>query len=617
MTPAELTDEALGALGVLHTSDYLLMLDADLKVLYVNRLVPGLTREEVHASDAFTYIPREAHAMVRETLTQVLATGEPATYETAFNNPEGGKSYFESRAARWEAEDGSHGVVISTSDISARKAPLFDLERFFDLTDDVMVVLDNEGCFVRVNRAFEEVMGHTEAEVFGRSQQEFVHPDDLDALVAAFSSDPEDGDASVTFRGRRADDSYVVLEVKMTPARTANRTIAVGRDVTRARALEQQLVRSQKMEAIGRLAGGIAHDFNNLLTSVLVNTHLAIDELANEHPVQELLESVVHAGNLSADLTKQLLAMSRRDPAVRAELDLNRVIERLLTMLRRTIPETVEIDFIPGRQLPKVRADGAQLEQIFLNLSLNARDAMVGGGRLTISTDAVIINGEYTRAHPWARPGRYVLIQVSDTGVGIPAELQDRIFEPFFTTKELGNGTGLGMTIAYEVVQRHEGMMHVYSEAGRGTTIKVYLPSVLASAAAISGVPEGAVPAGLERILLSEDEPLVRAVIERVLRRSGYRVVSTTNGAEALALLDSGEEFDLLFMDVVMPEMGGADVARVLWDRGVKTPIILASGYSHGALDSPEFRRTPLLQKPFDPDALLRLVREQLDHRGS
>ncbi|MCO4770269.1 MAG: PAS domain S-box protein [Deltaproteobacteria bacterium] len=610
MSLLSLSDSELAALGATHSPTHVLVLDADLRVRYVNRFVGGLTRKTTLGAAALDFVPPEHRDRVHGHLVRVLTSGEPSTYETGFEGPDGQRRYHESRVARVEVE-GEFGLVISTSDISDRKAALFDLEEFFHRTDNLMAVLDVDGHFLRVNRSFTKAMGFTTEEMAGQHQSGFVHPEDLEALATAMGQDVPQ--VEVTFRALPADGDPLLLEVTFVRVVDHDHFIAVGRDVTSARSMERQLIRSQKMEAIGRLAGGVAHDFNNLLTSVLVNTQLALDELEKNHPARELLESVVHAGNLSADLTRQLLAMSRRGEIKRSELSLNRLIEKLLTMLKRTIPATVEIDFIPGRRLPKVRADGSQLEQVLLNLCLNARDAMAAGGRLTISTDAVIVNGEYTRAHPWARPGRYVLVQVSDTGVGMPAELQDRIFEPFFTTKAPGHGTGLGMTIAYEVVQRHEGMLHVYSEPGRGTTIKVYLPATVGQASAIPSRPEGGVPQGRERILLSEDEPLVRAVIERVLKRAGYVVTSTTNGAEALAVLDAKTEFDLIMMDVVMPQMGGADVARVLRDRGDTTPIVLASGYSHGALDSPEFREIPLLQKPFDPDTLLRVVRKLLD----
>jgi PAS domain S-box-containing protein len=608
------SQEALATLGIEQTSDHILVLDSDLCIRYVNRLLEGLTWEATIGSHATTFLPPEAREMVESELQSVLDTGQPTRYESAFSNPNGNTQYFESRAALLQTPDGERGVVICTSDTSSQKEELFDLEHFFDLTDDLMAVVDHKGRFLRVNRAFQEQIGYGTEEVYGKNHLDFIHPDDREAVEHAISAElPTD---QVTFRGMKPDGTYIVLDLKVTKTPDTNRSILVGRDVTQARSMERQLLMSQKMEAIGRLAGGIAHDFNNLLTSMLVNTQLALDDMAPDDEARELLDSVIHAGNLSADLTKQLLAMSRRDEAVRTEVDLNRVVTRLLAMLRRTISETIDIDFIPGHLLPMVRADGAQLEQVLLNLSLNARDAMVGGGRLTITTDTVRINGEYTKAHPWASPGRYVLLQVSDTGVGIPPELQERIFEPFFTTKEVGQGTGLGLTIAYKVVQQHDGMMHVYSELGRGTTFKVYLPVSVADATSIQGSPAGQVPAGREHVLLAEDEPLVRAVVERVLRRAGYSVTSTTNGAQALALIDAGRSFDLLLMDVVMPEMGGADVVRVLHGRGASIPIVLASGYSHGTLSSEEFRDIPLLQKPFDPDALLRVVRERLDSKS-
>ena len=499
MSLKDQTREALAAMGIEQTSDHILVLDSQLRVRYVNRQLAGITWEMTRGTHAIEFVPHEDREMVRRELQSVLDTGEPTRYESAFSNPNGNTQYFESRAAPLRTPAGERGVVISTSDTSSQKEALFDLEHFFNLTDDLMAVVDPQGHFLRVNRAFQEQIGYGTEEVYGKNHLDFIHPDDREAVQAAIAAKvPTD---QVTFRGMKPDGTYIVLDLKVTKTPDRNRSILLGRDVTQARSMERQLLMSQKMEAIGRLAGGIAHDFNNLLTSMLVNTQLALDDLDPEDETRELLDSVIHAGNLSADLTKQLLAMSRRDEAVRTELDLNHVVIRLLTMLRRTISETIDIDFIPGHLLPKVRADGAQLEQVLLNLSLNARDAMLGGGRLTISTDTVLINGEYTKAHPWASPGRYVLLQVSDTGIGIPPELQERIFEPFFTTKEIGQGTGLGLTIAYKVVQRHDGMMHIYSEPGRGTIIKVYLPVALADATCIKGNPIGAVPAGNEHVL--------------------------------------------------------------------------------------------------------------------
>ncbi len=398
------------------------------------------------------------------------------------------------------------------------------------------------------------------------------------------------------------------------------RMVGVARDITNEMALEEQVRMSQKLEAVGLLAGGVAHDFNNLLQVINGCAHLAMEESIPEADRRENLKEVLDAVERAARLTRQLLAFSRRQALQKVDLNLNQLVGDLLSMIRRLIGENIEVDLVPGHELGNVKADKGQIEQVVLNLCVNARDAMPNGGRLTIESQNVYINGNYRLSHPWSKPGRYVLLSVTDTGCGMDQPTLSRIFEPFFTTKEKEKGTGLGLSVVYGIVKQHDGMIHVYSEPQLGTTFKMYLPISERSASAVGSLLVAAPGRGSETILLAEDEPSVRALATRVLERAGYKVISAVDGVEAVEkFTSSAERIALVLTDVLMPRMGGREAYDRIAAMRPGVPVLFASGYSANALQPgysvPEGMQ--MIQKPYSPDELLRKIQELLKSQAS
>jgi signal transduction histidine kinase/ActR/RegA family two-component response regulator len=378
-----------------------------------------------------------------------------------------------------------------------------------------------------------------------------------------------------------------------------------------------QLEQAQKMDAIGRLAGGVAHDFNNLLTVILGRTDLLLGPLAPEHPMRRGIELIQRTAGRAAELTRQLLAFSRKQVLEPVVLDLNAVTADMKDMLGRLIGEDIALLTTPTPGLGRVTADRGQIEQVIMNLAVNARDAMPQGGRLILETANVDLDDDYLRRHVGARPGPHVMLAVSDTGTGIPREIQSQIFEPFFTTKEPGKGTGLGLATVYGIVKQSGGYIEVDSEPGRGTTFRIYLPRCDAEPVAAERGSRPEVGAGgTETILLVEDEEGVRELARDILRASGYTVLEARNGAEALLLCERHQgPLDLLLTDVVMPRMSGRELAERLTPLRPDLSVLYMSGYTddavirHGVLGA----GTAFLQKPFTPVTLVQRVRETLD----
>ena len=377
--------------------------------------------------------------------------------------------------------------------------------------------------------------------------------------------------------------------------------------------LERRVLEHQKLESLGLLAGGIAHDFNNLLTVILAGTALARLAVSESSKALGELDAVVGAAERARDLTRQLLAMSRSQTLALQPIDLNDRLKQLVALLQRVLSHTITLELIEGVRLPLVEGDGSQLDQVFMNLCINSREAMPTGGKITIETEQVLLNAEFVVAHPWAASGRYVLVTVTDTGAGMPREVLERVFEPFFTTKKESGGTGLGLAVAYGVVRQHRGLLHAYSEPGVGTVFKIYLPVYSRVAAEIGTKIEGAAPRGYEKILLGEDDAAVRAATLRVLESAGYSVVAVENGKEA-CLAAAGGRFDLVLLDVIMPEMSCRDALKGLKAQLPNARYILSSGYT-ADLNIADLLQggTVLLEKPYDPGHLLRVVRQVLD----
>jgi hypothetical protein len=388
------------------------------------------------------------------------------------------------------------------------------------------------------------------------------------------------------------------------------------RDVTEQRRLQQQLTQSQKMEAIGRLAGGIAHDFNNLLTVITSYSDLLLQDLPRNDPKRDDVEQVRKAADGAAALTRQLLAFSRQQVVEPKVIDLNTVIDNLKKILQRVIGEDVELATVLAPELRAVKADVSQIEQILMNLAVNARDAMATGGKLTIETANIEHDPELRRQQQADRSEQFVMLAVTDTGTGMDEATKAKIFEPFFTTKQPGKGTGLGLATVYAIVKQSDGFIWVYSELGHGTSFKIYLPRVDAVADATAAAAHVEMPRGTETVLLVEDAAAVRAVAKQTLERQGYTVLEASNGADALHLAERHQgPIHLVVTDVVMPRLSGRELADQLSVARPETRVLFMSGYTddsvvrHGILEG----GVAYFQKPFSPDGLARKVREVLD----
>jgi signal transduction histidine kinase/CheY-like chemotaxis protein len=482
-----------------------------------------------------------------------------------------------------------------------------------------------------VNLANREVSwSETMAPLFGRTgdaaprleleMYQLVHPDDQGLLREACEAAVRQpaGDRSVEFRVIWPDRSVkwidnrirVIVGEDGQPARL----LGIAMDITRSRVLEDQLRQAQKMEAVGRLAGGVAHDFNNLLTAILGYANLALESVPSGAPIAEDLSEIKKAAERAADLTAQLLAFSRQSVLQTVRVDINQLVAETGQLLRRLIGEHIRLTTVLESDLAPVQADVGQIEQVIINLAVNARDAMPTGGTLTIETANVELDASYLLDHVAVRPGAYVLLAVSDTGSGMDAATQQRIFEPFFTTKDRGKGTGLGLATVYGIVKQSHGYVWVYSEPGRGTTFKVYLPQARGvSEPTRAAAVKPYLPNGHEMIMVVEDERAVRLLTRVVLTRAGYQVVEASNADEAeQRFVDA---IDLLVTDIIMPGSGGPALFERLSSQRPGLKVLYMSGYTgemiahQGHLDA----SVAFLQKPFTGDSLLRKVREVLD----
>jgi PAS domain S-box-containing protein len=494
--------------------------------------------------------------------------------------------------------------------------------RLMEHASDAIVLLDVAGRVLEVNRRAEELLGRPAGEVVGSSYEGLVPAAERDAWRAEFAMLLRDGSVrrdNVRFDGAGGRPVCVDYTASVVDLGGERVILAIVHDASERERLEGQLRQSQKMEAVGRLAGGVAHDFNNLLTVINGYGELLLDRLAPGDPARELMREMTRAGERATSLTRQLLTFSRQQAVEHSVLDLNAVVADVTKMLRRLIGEDIELANVPAPALGSVRADPGQLEQILINLAVNARDAMPQGGRLTIETGIVELDDAYARSHPDVRPGPYALLAVSDTGTGMDEQTRSHIFEPFFTTKEAGKGTGLGLAVVHGIVRQAGGHVEVYSEPGRGSTFKVYLPR--AEEAPRPARPTGDLPrntSGTETVLLVEDAEMVRLVARHALQIGGYTVLEASDGEAALRVAEGhAGRIDLLLTDVVMPRMGGRELAERLTRARPGLRVLYLSGYTdeavvrHGLLEAD----AAFLQKPFSPASLAAKVRAVLDQR--
>ncbi|OLD16352.1 MAG: hypothetical protein AUJ01_10645 [Acidobacteria bacterium 13_1_40CM_3_65_5] len=499
-------------------------------------------------------------------------------------------------------------------------------ERFRALVEnssDALFLIDAEGRVTYVAASSQRHLGWKPDEMLGQSVFDFLHPDDRELagirMTEALQRPGETVAAEVRFK--HADGTWRIMEavgVNRLKDPSVGAIIVNARDITERRKLEEQLRQAQKMEAVGQLAGGVAHDFNNLLTAILGYCNLMIDDIPKEDPLRQDLEEIKSAGERAAALTRQLLAFSRRQMLQPQVVDLNALVRQLEKLLRRLISEDVELVTALAPSLPAVKVDPASIEQVLVNLAVNARDAMPDGGRLTIETSTVELDSSYVGTHPSVVPGRYVMLTVSDTGQGMDAATRARIFEPFFTTKDQGKGSGLGLATVYGIIQQSGGSIWVYSEPGQGTSFKVYLPTTESTASTRASDRGGdSAKKGWETVLLVEDEDAVRALAREVLRRHGYVVLEARHGLDALRLAERHPDtIHLMVTDIVMPHMSGRDLADRLAEVRPKMKVLFMSGYTdHAAMHRHLTPGAAFLQKPFTPETFARKVRSMLDEQ--
>ena len=486
---------------------------------------------------------------------------------------------------------------------------------------DIIAVLDADGAVRYASPSVLPLLGYGAEELVGQHIFDLVHPDDVGPALRVFAEGVATGQGGrlLELQVRHKDGTYRSLEAigrYLLDDPVVRGVVINARDVTERRSLERQLLQAQKMEAVGRLAGGIAHDFNNVLTAIFGYADLLTEEFPAGSPARQDLEEIRKAATRASALTRQLLAFSRQQVLAPMVLSVNDLVDDVDKMLRRLVGEDVELRLNLARDAGNVRADSGQLQQVIMNLVVNARDAMPTGGKLVIETADAELTEQYAEPHQPVVPGRYVMLAVSDTGVGMDARTKARIFEPFFTTKEKGKGTGLGLSTVYGIVKQSGGYVWVYSELGHGTTIKLYLPRVDAPAEPQAPPRETATLTGTETILLAEDDDILRPLTKGLLAKLGYTVLDAESAEQALAVAGARQgPIHLLVADVVMPGASGRELARRLAQSRPETRVLYVSGYTddaivhHGMLD-PGLK---FLQKPFTPAALARKVREVLD----
>lgn len=548
--------------------------------------------------------------------------------------PVAGHRVFQVTAVRLRGRSFDTGLtLLSFQDETERTRAETRLRGLLEGAPDAMIVVDQDGAVRLVNRQAVALFGYTREELLSQHVDVLVpdavrsrHPGHRASYLAEPRIRPMGADLELA--ARRKDGSEFPVDIALSPIETDDGLLVVAavRDITERRQadrdraeLESQLRDAQRMESMGRLAGGIAHDFSNVLSVIQGYASLTLSELPPDAPARAELEQIDAAAGHGAALTTQLLALSRRQVLQPVLLDLNAIVEEVAPMLRRLLGDDIELTTVLEAHDALVRADPGQLELLIMNLALNGRDSMPGGGRLMIETANVELDDDYARHHAGVTPGDYVQLAVTDSGLGMDAHVLGRVFEPFFTTKEPGRGTGLGLATVYGVAQQSGGSVWAYSEPGEGSTFKVYLPRV-------EGVPEPRAPleaavalvGGTESILVVEDDDRVRSVLRDILERYGYRVVLARTGDEALKAAAQEPRFDLVVTDLMLPGMNGRELADRLVETNPALRVLFLSGYAENAVVHQGILDPGVnfLAKPFSTASLIRRVRGVLDDRG-
>jgi two-component system cell cycle sensor histidine kinase/response regulator CckA len=598
--------------------------------------IHGYPREELLGIDNRRFVDKENAKKAFEAFNRVYRTGEPGRlFDYEVIRKDGTKRQVEVfPSLRKDSSGNPIGFRGITRDVTERKQAEELLQKEREISLSILenapygvALIDEGGKYIYINPEFVNTTGYTLQDIpTGKDwfQKVFPDPKDRERMIQLWKEDRSKGNmTNKEFGITCKDGSMREIEIRSTFLRDS-RAVIVLHDITerkraeeRMESLREQLRQSQKMEAIGRLAGGIAHDFNNLLTIIKGYSQLSLIELKENTPLRENIEHIHTATDRAADLVRQLLAFSRRQILAMRVLDLNTTLANLHNMLRRLIGEDIELTTVLAEDLGRVKTVLGWIEQAIMNLVVNARDAMPSGGKLTIETGNADLDDAYVGGHVGVKPGRYVVLSVSDTGVGMTPEVRERLFEPFFSTKEKDKGTGLGLSTVYGIVKQSDGDIWVYSEPGKGSTFKIYLPRVEEPLEQPREKVLGdELLRGNETILLVEDEEEVRKLAVRVLERQGYKVLAARDGDEALIICERHQDpIHLLLTDVVMPGMNGHEVAKRLDSLHPEMKVLYMSGYTDNAivLHGVLVKGVNYIQKPFTVDALTKKVREVLE----
>lgn len=624
--------------------DAVLVVDKDYRIISANEgylRQTKLTLSEIkgrhchavsHHSDKPCYDVGEECAVKR-----AYETGKHHKAVHTHRDREDNPVYVETNAYPIKDQSGDVASVIETiTDITGKvelEQRLRESEEryrtLYNNSPEMLRSVDARGIIIELNNTEAATLGYAKEELIGHHITEILSPESADTFNEKLGELMK-GHSEFDCEYVKKNGERILVSVKAHAVHDEKGNFLYSnlasrdlREIKKAeaerKALETQLFHAQKMEAIGNLSAGIAHDFNNLLTGIIGYSDLAVKETANQGAVKKYLEMVLGIAGRASDLIRQILLIGKRLPPEKKAINLNHLIEDSLRILRRLVEENVEIRVLSRAGLPIVDADPSQITQVVMNLIVNARDAMPEGGVIEIRTGEVTIDEDYCRHYPYSNPGRYAVMIVSDTGMGIPEEMQDRIFEPFFTTKETGKGTGLGLAVSYSIVRAHGGWMHFYSEIGRGTEFKIYLPvtkeSVGYVAARKNDAGDQVLPRGTEAILLVDDEEIIRNLGKLILGGLGYRVILASNGEEAVAIYEKRrDEVALVVLDKIMPGMDCMQTYRMLKKINSKVKVVISSGYSQD--EAQKFRDSGVLgflNKPYNGADMARVVRSVID----
>jgi PAS domain S-box-containing protein len=590
----------------------------------------GYTQEDFEAGlNVLNMLAPEDRSRGAKNIQMVLAGEKPQNPEYRVLRKDGSALHviIDSSAIVRDSEPvGIRGILVDITERKHMEEELRKLSHAVEQSPASVVITDKTGLIEYVNHKFTELTGYTLNEALGKNPRILksgqMPQETYEELWSTITSGREwKGQLHNKKKNGELYWEHASISPIIDSTGQISHFIGIKEDITERKRLEQQFFQAQKMEAIGRLAGGVAHDFNNLLSVIIGSSDLLLDTLDQSDPKRVELEEIKDAGNRAATLTSQLLAFSRKQIRTPEFMDINEVLTDVEKMLHRLIGEDVEVVLRLSPEIGQIYADPVQLEQVIMNLAVNARDAMPQGGKFILETADVTLDEEYARDHIAIKPGRYTMLAVSDTGCGMTPEIQAHLFEPFFTTKERGKGTGLGLSTVYGIVKQNDGFIWVYSEPNQGTTFKIYLPTI--DRPVVSETPpikEVANLHGTETILVVEDDPHLRALASRILQRHGYAVLEAQHAASAELICGQHQgPIHLLLTDIVMPGASGRQLAHLLANSRPEMKVIYTSGYANDVI-AQRWNLEPgitLIQKPFTPDLLAHKVREVLGTEAS